>query len=179
MARLEFLCEQAKADLETTHPSRYDRANAARFLRDTVENTINYIILNRNATSDQAHPQDQGCEEKLKALDKTYEEAARVAKRACFGKSRSFEESSVNNEPPRTLHRRARPFKRGATELRRSPPSSVKHSQSSQSRSFPSANPAHNHLRRRRSASPRHKPSFKPATYRRVRPKEGDYYRPA
>lgn len=39
-------CEKAKAEMEISHTSRYGKANAAKFLRDTAENTINYIEAN-------------------------------------------------------------------------------------------------------------------------------------
>ena len=182
LARLESLCEKAKAEVNLTHISRYDRANAAKFFRDTVENTINYIQKDKLNILDRSSPSWQYYEEKLKDLDKTYKSASAAARIACYGKPRAFEKSpaksSANLEP---LGQHRTPiFKREATEPRYYYPHSDKRDYYSSSRSFPQAGPSAGRSRSRRPVSPRYMPSFKPEVegLRHFGSTYGDCYRP-
>ena len=116
LARLESLCEKAQADMAIAHPSRFGRANAAKFLRDTAENTINYIQANNLSTQ-------PGYGEKLDDLHNMFREAAAAAREACYGKPGPYERSSANLEPLGSLgHRNTapsfRPRRRSASPRR-------------------------------------------------------------
>ena len=182
LTRLESLCKEARAEANLTHISRYDRANAAKFFRDTVENTINYIQRDKLAVLDQSSPSWRYYEEKVKDLEKTYKSASAAARTACYGKPRAFEKSpaksSVNLEP--LGHQRTPFFKREATEPGYYYPQSDRRDYYSSSRSFPQTAPSAYRSRGRRAVSPRHMPSFEPEAegLRQFERKYDDCYRP-
>ena len=186
LARLESLCEKARAEANLTHVSRYDRANAAKFFRDTVENIINYIQRDKLAVLDRSSPSWQYYEEKVKDLDKTYRSASAAARIACYGKPRAFEKtpaiSPANLEPLGSQSNHRTPiFKREATEPRYYYPQSDRRDYYSSSKSFPQAAPSAYRSRSRRPVSPRHIPSFEPVAegLRYFKSTYGDCYRPA
>ena len=153
--RLESLCEEARVDFESSGPARYEKANAARFLRDTVENTILYIKSNKLGDSGQGfcRPAPE-YEEKLKDLEQTFKEAAIAAREAHRGEPRRFEKSASNLIPLRSQQYRTPIVKRKATEPRRSPLRLGNYEVSSISSLFPSAT-LPKRPRSHRSASPR------------------------
>ena len=180
LARLESLCEEAKADWNSSHTSRFGRANAAKFLRDTVENTICYIQSNKLAISDQLLPSSKRYyEEKLKDLYRTYREATTSARMACYGKSRAFEVPPANQEPLKSQIPRIPYSRREATGPRRSPSHVGERAYSSLSSSFPPAGPSLYRSRGRRSASPLKTPNINRKGYQRLKHMHGDRYRPA
>lgn len=121
LQRLECLCKEARADFESSGPARYEKANAARFLRDTVENTIIYIKSNKVVISEQGFPRlAREYEEKLKSLEQTFKEAAIAARDAHRGEPRRFEKSAANFVPLRSQQHRTPIVKRRATKPRRS-----------------------------------------------------------
>lgn len=156
--------------METSRTSRYEKANAAKFLRDTAENTIKYIEAN-NLSSQPEYG------EKLKDLHKTFREAAAAARQACYGKPGPFEISSANLEPLGSLGHRTPITKRGAKERRHPPSLYAKRDDYGSSEPFQSAAGSAYRERSRRSASPYQAPSFKHEGHRRFRDYPGDRYR--
>lgn len=156
LQRLEALCKEARADFESSGSARYEKANAARFLRDTVENTILYIKSNKIVDSDQGFPRPTApeYEEKLKSLEQTFQEAALAAREAHRGEPRRFEKTAANLVPLRSQQHRTPIVKRRATEPRRSPLRLGNYEVSSISSLFPSAT-LPKRPRTRPSASPR------------------------
>ena len=119
LLRLESLCDRAKQDFKASGFARYEKANAAKFLRDTVENTINYIKSTKLADSDQGWSGNQPFyREKLRSLEQTFEQAAIAAQNAHRGEPRRFERSLVNSIPVHSAQQRV--SKPNATESRQS-----------------------------------------------------------
>ncbi|KAL8793687.1 MAG: hypothetical protein Q9195_003736 [Heterodermia aff. obscurata] len=117
LRRLESLCDKAKRDFRASGFARYEKANAAKFLRDTVENTINYIKSTKFADSDQGWSDNEpNYQEKLRGLEQTWEQAAIAAQNAHRGEPRRFERSLVNSIP--VLSAQQRVSKPKATEPR-------------------------------------------------------------
>ena len=152
------------------HTSRYEKANATKFLRDIAENTINYIEAN-NLSSQPEY------EKKLKNLHKTFKAIAVAAREACYGKPGPLEISSANLEPFDSLEHRTLIIKRGAKEPRHPPSLYAKRDYFGPSASFQSATGSAYRARTRRSASPRRAPSFEHEGHRRFRDFPSDRYR--
>lgn len=176
LLRLESLCQKAKVDFESAGSARYDKANAARFLRDTVENTIIYIRSSKLAVSGQAFlPVKPGYEGKLKDLEQMYKKAAIAARDAHRGEPRPFEKSSANLLHLRSPQHRNPVCKRRVTEPRRSSLRLGKYEVSGIPSSFPPAS-LPRRPRSSRSASPRDFRHGGPQRHMRM---HGDRYRPA
>ena len=152
LQRLESLCDKAKRDFKTSGFARYEKANAAKFLRDTVENTINYIKSTKLADSDQGWSGNEPkYREKLRSLEQMWEQAAIAAQNAHRGEPRRFERSLVNSIPVHSVHQRV--SKPKATEPRHSSIRLGKYEVSGVSSPFPPATLSYD-FRGRRSASP-------------------------
>ena len=153
LLRLESLCDKAKRDFKTSGFARYEKANAAKFLRDTVENTINYIKSTKLADSDQGSSGNEAnYREKLRSLEQTWETAAIAAQNAHRGEPRRFERSLVNSIPVHSVQQRV--SKPKATEPRHSSLRLGKYEVSNVSSAYPLATLSYD-SRSRRSASPR------------------------
>ena len=177
MLRLESLCDKAKRDFKASGFARYEKANAAKFLRDTVENTINYIKSTKPADSDQGWPGNKpSYQEKLRSLEQTWEQAAIAAQNAHRGEPRRFERSMVNSIPVRSVQQRV--SKPRATEPRHSSLRLGKYEVSDVSSPCPRATLSYD-SRSQRSASPREVHANKHEYSGSQKGTRGDHYRPS
>lgn len=104
--RLWETYQAARKDFMKDRTDCYQRTTAAKFLRDTAENCINYIEANKSMTlpSDvhhlSSHPKHSPLDsEKLLELRVTLKKAIQVAEKGSGGKKRSFDHVGI--EAPR------------------------------------------------------------------------------
>lgn len=96
LKRLFVMYHEAKKDFDTTAETRVDRTNAAKFLRDTIENCLEYIAskqypmsIQRLVFSSSEVPHNS---EWLVELRNTLAETTAVAEQGLGGKKRRFDE---------------------------------------------------------------------------------------
>ena len=177
LLRLENLCDKAKRDFKASGFARYEKANAAKFLRDTVENTINYIKSTKLADSGQGWSENEpNYREKLRSLEQTWEQAAIAAQNAHRGEPRRFERSVVNSIPVHSGQQRV--SKPKAMGPRRSSLRLGKYEVSGVSNPLLPATLSYD-SRSRRSASPREVHANRHEYSRCQKGTGGDHYRPS
>lgn len=92
--RLWELFKIAREELRSKSKDNYQRSKAARFLRDTSENVMDFVRLKQPsamAINDTSGHEPQGLARKLSELRSSHDEAVEVAETACGGKKRRFD----------------------------------------------------------------------------------------
>ena len=93
-SRLWHLFEEARDDFRSHHIDSHQRTKAAKFLRDTAENVMDYVMVKQPPGTEidgASSNQPERLAWKLSELRSLLNQAVEVAKTACGGKKRSFE----------------------------------------------------------------------------------------
>ena len=101
--RLMEVYKEARSEFDTTPPKSLDRTNAAKFLRDTIENCQSYLKTKYDASqvnaiaSDTSHVEVPLDIETVTEMERFLKKASEIAEKGSGGKKRRFDKER-NNE---------------------------------------------------------------------------------